>query len=522
MTAYCCTIILLNLAYISAFQDHTGCFASHKNVRVTCVKPAENRTLSSVNECEEFCLTLPKVCRTAQFDAGGKTCEIFSSPPLIGLAPIQSGRRHYRDVQSHYTIEKCAPALQPSVGSIYLIPKEECFGKSEKPNDSNSPVIGNVIPSEEKSFGGEFGLQLKPPRNPLSAIPVEILPIVPDCPIGEKARVQVIDGVEVVSSASVTFTTNTPETCVHACMTSSYPDATRLPLLCRSAQYDRQSSKCFLYPDAVNPNGYLEYKPNVDVLYTEKICISDLLLPISCDEIFRRIPQHILFGHASEIVTATSEEECIRECIQAKVKRNIECHSLLHYADVPISNCILNVQTRLTRPEYFVPELDDKVDYVQLPECAKKTGQGHASAVNGRSRSMIVDNKGIEKKSWGLPHGVGSVESEWSEWTNCDQKTSVRRRERLCSDCLEKVQTQPCFSNEGFENAINTFIEEQNDTPDTTQTMEVNGESPKANVIPFPLSTVLSENNATTELEFFGPPFDNRSPTAWKSAFRRF
>ncbi|VDK69767.1 unnamed protein product [Cylicostephanus goldi] len=144
--------------------------------------------------------------------------------------------------------EKCAPALQPSIGSIYLIPREECFGKPEKPNESNSPVIENVIPSEEKSFGGE-GLHLKPPRDPFPPIPVEILPIVPDCPIGEKARVQVIDGVE-------------------------YPDATRLPLLCRSAQYDRHSSKCFLYPDAVNPNGYLEYKPNIDVLYTEKICIS--------------------------------------------------------------------------------------------------------------------------------------------------------------------------------------------------------------------------------------------------------
>ncbi|KHJ83189.1 hypothetical protein OESDEN_17114, partial [Oesophagostomum dentatum] len=76
-----------------------------------------------------------------------------------------------------------------------------------------------------------------------------------------------------------------------------YPDASRLPLLCRSAQYSRESLKCSVYPDALNPNGYLEYKPNTSVLYMEKVCIS---------------------SHASEIVTSTSEEECIRECILAK------------------------------------------------------------------------------------------------------------------------------------------------------------------------------------------------------------
>ncbi|VDM81400.1 unnamed protein product, partial [Strongylus vulgaris] len=252
--------------------------------------------------------------------------------------------------------------------------------------------------------------------------------------------------------------------------------------------YNRQTSKCSAYPDALNPNGYLEYKPNVDILYIEKVCISDLVLPLSCDEIFRRIPQHVLFGavlskrsrphedqdfmplfislskflgHASEIVTAASEEECIRECILAKVKRNIQCRSLLHYSDVPSSNCILNVQTRLTRPEYFVPELDEKVDYVQIPECAKKLG--------------------------GLSNGVGSVESEWTEWTSCDQKTSIRRRERLCTDCLERVQMQPCFSNENFSNALGTFIEEQQEPaePPRAPHSRTSTKNHSTHVIPF-------------------------------------
>ncbi|RCN28696.1 PAN domain protein [Ancylostoma caninum] len=114
--------------------------------------------------------------------------------------------------------------------------------------------------------------------------------------------------------------------------TFQYPDASRLPLLCRSAQYNRQSSKCSVFPDALNPNGYLEYKPNSNVLYMEKLCIADSVLPLSCDEIFRRIPQHVLFGHASEIVTTTSEEECIRECVLAKVRSVVQykMYSLFH------------------------------------------------------------------------------------------------------------------------------------------------------------------------------------------------
>ncbi|VDM76252.1 unnamed protein product [Strongylus vulgaris] len=198
MTAYCCTLVLFLSVSLNASQDFIDCFTSHRNVRVTCVKPAEKRSLLSASQCEELCLTLPKVCRTALFDAIENTCEIFSSPPLLGLDPDKSRRRQYRDVNTvSADKEKCAPALQPSIGCTYLIPREECF---EDPKLSNYPSIGNMSPTEEKSVSGgrEQRLEQKPPRDPFSAIPVEVvLPIVPDCPIGEKARVQIIDGVEV-------------------------------------------------------------------------------------------------------------------------------------------------------------------------------------------------------------------------------------------------------------------------------------------------------------------------------------
>ncbi|EYB96296.1 hypothetical protein Y032_0151g2799 [Ancylostoma ceylanicum] len=533
---------------VRIIADFVDCFTSHRNVRVTCVKPVDQRTLSSVTQCEELCLTQPTMCKTAQYDMDKSICEIFSAPPLLGSDTQKTRRRLSRNADaSSKPVGKCAPALQPSIGTIYLVPRQECF---EETKQTSYVGDGNVVSIEEKILGAGLDRSQipqqpppQPPRDPFSAIPVEVLPIVPDCPLGEKARVQIIDGVEVkdlwksydgiyvrstnlqvTSSSSVTFKADSPEKCVHACMTSSYPDASRLPLLCRSAQYNRQSSKCSVFPDALNPNGYLEYKPNSNVLYMEKLCIADAVLPLSCDEIFRRIPQHVLFGHASEIITVASEEECIRECVLAKTKRSVECRSLLHYSDVPISNCILNVHTRLTRPEYFVPELDDKVDYVQMPECAKNVGGGNFdSAISGNEDPLMsIDTRIVENdKSWGLPPGVGTVESEWSEWTSCDRKTSTRRRERLCIDCVERIQMQPCFSNENFNNVLNTFINEQEKVgPPGIPLPKATTKLPSTKIIPFPLSSLSAQNNKTDDLEFFGPPFENLSPS-WKSTFRR-
>ncbi|RCN33989.1 hypothetical protein ANCCAN_20166 [Ancylostoma caninum] len=207
-----------------------------------------------------------------------------------------------------------------------------------------------------------------------------------------------------------------------------------------------------------------------------------------------------------------------------QVKHNVECRSLLHYSDIPISNCILNVHTRLTRPEYFVPELEDKVDYVQMPECAKNVGGGNFdSAISGNEDPLMsIDTRIVENdKSWGLPPGVGTVESEWSEWTSCDRKTSTRRRERLCIDCVERIQMQPCFSNENFNNVLNTFINEQEKVPPSGIPLpKATTKLPSTKIIPFPLSSLSAQNNKTDDLEFFGPPFENLSPS-WKSTFRR-
>lgn len=56
---------------------------------------------------------------------------------------------------------------------------------------------------------------------------------------------------------------------------------------------------------------------------------SEKMLSLSCDDVFRRVPQHVLLGHAAEILTSTSQSECIRECILAKVL--VKLYSHFHY-----------------------------------------------------------------------------------------------------------------------------------------------------------------------------------------------
>ena len=107
---------------------------------------------------------------------------------------------------------------------------------------------------------------------------------------------------------------------------------------CRSATFHRQSGRCELLNDSISPNGPLQYIPNPDSLYFEKLCIPSKLLSknnfienflvesdliSNCDDVIHRIPQHYLDSRKKQndgaAVNAQNQLECIRQCIGAKV-----------------------------------------------------------------------------------------------------------------------------------------------------------------------------------------------------------
>ena len=71
--------------------------------------------------------------------------------------------------------------------------------------------------------------------------------------------------------------------------------------------------------------------------------------------------QKILVGFAREVVGAESAQDCFDACLNSLVTFGFECESVMYY---PVdSECILNTEDRLDRPDLFVDELDDQVIY---------------------------------------------------------------------------------------------------------------------------------------------------------------
>ncbi|CAL2049354.1 unnamed protein product [Caenorhabditis brenneri] len=547
-------LLPLFLLFVLVTAQKKKCFVSHKNIRISCGKSIETRSSITLDECEAACIKYNTQCQTIQYDYYRNICEIFNVPSPLKMNTTTSEEVRKREIALGNT--ECAIAsLLPTIGTTHMIPQWDCLAdvsNSRISTNATQPI--DLRPVQSPTFTGELATPQKSKPdikikkiggdqfeivsntvggaendsrsqkmpavaesrdssnqqfdNTLRNFAVEVLPIIPDCSLGEHSRIQVIEGVEVAREATISFPVAILEQCVQACRVSTYADASRLPLLCRSAHFNKATKQCSVYSDAINPNGYLEYKPNQNVIYIEKICIPDTVLPMSCDDVFRRIPQHILLGHASEVISVASENECVLECIKAKTMRAVPCHSVLHYPDFASLNCILNVHTRHTKNQYFTPELAYKVDYVELGSCVTTAAAGQLA-----SRALIPPNP-FDKPVMTDIVGVGSVTSEWSEWTHCDEQTSTTSRQRVCKGCNEIIQFMPCFSANNFDVALQKFIKEQQQkeamVDEVSKSRQIEAErklleqlDANPTVIEFPQKIAQVPKNS---VEFFGPP----------------
>ncbi|TKR82828.1 hypothetical protein L596_016503 [Steinernema carpocapsae] len=75
-----------------------------------------------------------------------------------------------------------------------------------------------------------------------------------------------------------------------------------------------RSSRCTFFDHSINPNGDLQYTLNVNVIYFEKMRVSEVHSLISCDDAALRVPQHIESGRMANQI------ECITHYIMAQVK----------------------------------------------------------------------------------------------------------------------------------------------------------------------------------------------------------
>lgn len=106
----------------------------------------------------------------------------------------------------------------------------------------------------------------------------------------------------------------------------------------------------------------------------------------------------------------------IHESFQRQL--GFECMSASYFFDWPSENCYLSRFTRISRPDIYVAERKQFVDYIEMSKCAHSAWQ-HDQA-------------------------------PWSEWSKCDE-TMTRTRQRNCTGCKKRKESVPCHNELAFQ-----------------------------------------------------------------------
>uniref|UniRef100_A0A915PNC6 Apple domain-containing protein n=1 Tax=Setaria digitata TaxID=48799 RepID=A0A915PNC6_9BILA len=255
----------------------------------------------------------------------------------------------------------CVSSVVPAIG-FFLFVNDCNLGESEQSDDITS-----------KQFTDNSLAIMKQHREPViltDQLPIQKIQtdatIRSSCASGLSIHIEVIDGIQVIAKFLATFQTHTAEACLYLCTRNVLTDGSPLKTECRSAQYNRISKQCILFNTSITPTGYAQYIPNDDVIYFEKIYRSVYRM---CGEALRRVPQYILVGHATAVINAPSHTYCVEMCLRSLETFDFTCRSAIHFYEHPKANCILNKDSARTRPQYFISEANEKVDYVELAEC---------------------------------------------------------------------------------------------------------------------------------------------------------
>uniref|UniRef100_A0A158Q7Z5 PAN domain protein n=1 Tax=Elaeophora elaphi TaxID=1147741 RepID=A0A158Q7Z5_9BILA len=142
--------------------------------------------------------------------------------------------------------------------------------------------------------------------------------------------------------------------------------------------------------------------------------------------------QKILVGFAREVVSADSLSLCLAACLNAFDSFGFECESVMYY---PIdSECILNTEDRLDRPDLFVDELDDNVIYLDnncagsqcyAPYITQYIAIANRQLANELDRQLTADRESCESL--------------------CTQRLSTTANDFNCKSFMHNPATNVCI-----------------------------------------------------------------------------
>ncbi|CAD5208767.1 unnamed protein product [Bursaphelenchus xylophilus] len=184
---------------------------------------------------------------------------------------------------------------------------------------------------------------------------------------------------------------------------------------CKSFMYNAKNKTCIVSDERSKPLGRGNLTEAVGFNYFEKKCFAS---PRTCRNTasFTRVPQMLLVGFAAFVMeNVPSVTMCLDQCTNPPPETgdNFVCKSAMYYYNE--QECILNAESRETKPELFIPEEDDfLVDYFDI-NChlqAEKCPQGKESSV-------------VRSLNAALPEGEGPmhvIESFTGEVQECAKK----------------------------------------------------------------------------------------------------
>jgi hypothetical protein len=168
---------------------------------------------------------------------------------------------------------------------------------------------------------------------------------------------------------------------------------------CKSFMYNNETRTCILSDERSAPLGRGNLTEARGFTYFEKKCFAS---PRTCRNIpsFTRVPQMILVGFAAFVMeNVPSVTMCLDQCTNPppETGENFVCKSVMYYYNE--QECILNAETRHSKPDLFIPEGEEfSVDYFDIT-CHLEA----ETCPEGKTLSSIKTLNSV------LPEGDGSL-----------------------------------------------------------------------------------------------------------------
>ncbi|KAI6210434.1 hypothetical protein M3Y96_00327600 [Aphelenchoides besseyi] len=174
-----------------------------------------------------------------------------------------------------------------------------------------------------------------------------------------------VEGRQLREELDHSFTDLDMESCEQLC--TQRVTITKKDFNCKSFMYNNATRTCILSDERSTPLGRANLTDAPGFTYYEKKCFAS---PRTCRNVasFTRTPQMLLVGFAAFVMeNVPSMGMCLDQCTNPppETGEKFVCKSAMYYYNE--QECILNAESRATKPDLFIPEEDDfVVDYFDI------------------------------------------------------------------------------------------------------------------------------------------------------------